>query len=177
MKISQKHTIVKQLTTELQQAKCFYVLDAEGLTVSQVNYLRKLCFEKNIVYKVVKNTLIKKALANLNMHEKYAEFVHHVLKNFSGIMLVQSIDAMPAKIIQQFRKENNTEKPLLKGASIDHDVFIGDEQLNILSKLKTKEELVADLITLLKNPVQNVLGALHGSQNDLMAILKTLSEK
>ncbi len=177
MKRQQKHTIVQQLTGELKNAQSFYIIDASGLTVTQTNLFRKLCFEKNIVYKVVKNTLIRRALVNLQLDEKYADFSQQVLKNFSGLMLMSCIDATPAKIIQQFRKESNTQQPLLKGASVDHALFFGEESLQVLSRLKSKEELMGDIITLLQTPVKHLIGALQSGQNALTGILETLSKK
>ena len=141
--------------------------------MEQTNAFRKLCYKNGIEYKVVKNTLIKKALATLKTD--YTPFDEKkVLKGFSGIMFSESGKA-PAKVIKDFRKDG--EKPAFKAASVDTSLFIGEDSLDLLSKLKSKNELIGDIIGLLQSPAQNVVSALQSGGNKLSGIVKTLSER
>ena len=170
----EKHKIVDELSQKLSSVNNFYITNASGLTVDQVNKFRKLCFHKGIEYKVVKNSLIKKALATLKTD--YASFDEQVLTGFSGILFSDSGKA-PAQLLKDFYKEGATDKPVFKGASIDSALFIGAENLDVLVKLKTKNELIGDIIGLLQSPAQNVISALSSGGNKLAGIVKTLSER
>ncbi len=173
----EKHNIVEQLAARLEQTDYFYIIDATGLTVEEVNDFRKKCFQAGIVYQVVKNTLISKALEKLTGTLDYAPFRDTVLKGFSGILLAQETGNTPAKIIQAFRKERGLTMPLLKGASIDSDLFVGEEHLETLCKLKSKTELIGEIVGLLQSPTQNVMAALQSGKHQLAGIVKTLAEK
>ena len=130
----QKAQVIEELTSKFQDTSSFYLTDASGLTVAEINSFRSKCFEKGVEYKVYKNTLIKKAFDNL---ESDYSGLEGSLKGFTGIMFAEGENASdPAKILKEVRKE--ADKPLLKSAYIDSDVFVGDEQIASLSKLKSK---------------------------------------
>jgi large subunit ribosomal protein L10 len=169
----EKIQIVEELSQKLSSTTNFYITDASGLSVEAINKFRKMCYERGIEYKVVKNSLIKKALTNLNTD--YTSFNDKALKGFSGILFSETGKA-PAQLLKDFRKSGG-EKPSLKGASIDSALFLGDESLDLLSQLNSKNELIGDLIGLLQSPAKNVVSALQSGGNKLAGILKTLSEK
>lgn len=174
---AEKESIVEELYLKLTETNNFYITDPQGLNVSRVNNFRRLCFKKGVEYKVYKNTLIKKALDKLDTD--YSSFEESVLKGFSGILFSNESSNAPAKIIKEFRKSATSEDslPLLKGASIDSDLFIGEEHLTILSKLKSKVELICEVISILQSPAKNVVSALQGSRHTLAGLVKTLSER
>jgi large subunit ribosomal protein L10 len=171
----EKTQIISELADRFKDNDYFYFADASGLTVDQVNKFRRLCFEKGVEYNVYKNTLIKKALDTLETD--YSSFDDAVLKGFTGIIFSKENSSLPAKVIKEFRKSSDGEKPVFKGASIDTDLFIGDDQLDALSKLKSKFELIGDVIMLLQSPAKNVISSLQSGQNKLAGILKTLAER
>ena len=170
----EKINVVAELTEKLKANNNFYLTDASGFTVAQVNDFRRLCFEKGVEYRVYKNTMIKKALENLG--DDYTA-LDEALKGFSGVIFSEEIANLPAKVIKEFRKKQGGEKPVLKAASIDTDVFIGDEHLNTLSDLKSKPELIGEVIALLQSPAKNVISALQSGGKTLAGLVKTLSEK
>lgn len=169
----EKIKIVGELSQKLASVNNFYITDASGLTVDQVNKFRKLCYQKGIEYKVVKNSLIKKALATLDTD--YASFDEKVLTGFSGILFSDSGKA-PAQLLKEFRKDGG-EKPAFKGASVDSALFIGEDNLDVLFNLKSKNELIGDIIALLQSPATNLISALQSGQNKLAGIVKTLSDR
>ena len=172
----EKAVIIDDLVEKFNNNDFFYVTDASGLTVDEVNRLRGMCFDKGVEYTVVKNTLIKKALEK--MDTDYASFDEDVLKGFSGIMFSSESGNAPAKIIKEFRKtDKEGTRPILKGASIDSDLFIGNENLNMLSDLKSKAELIGEVISILQSPAKNVISALDSGKGILAGLVKTLSEK
>jgi len=172
----EKTAIIKDLKQKFAETPYFYIVDASGFLVAQDNNLRRACFNAGIEYRVVKNTLIKKALEALDTD--YTPFVSEkVLKGYSAIMFSKEVGNKPARLIKDFRKKNNTEKPILKGASIDSALFIGDNQLDALSNIKSKTELLGEIIGLLQSPAQNVIGALKGQGSKIAGILKTLEER
>jgi len=168
-----KAQIIDELSDKLSKTPFFYLVDASGLTVAEINKFRGMCFDKGLDYKVYKNTLVKKALEN---QEGDFSDLYDVLKGTTGIVFSAEAGNLPAKVVKQYRSEGS-EKPLLKAASIDSDFFIGDEQLNALSKLKSKAELIGEIIGLLQSPAKNVISGLQSSGSKLSGILKTLSEK
>lgn len=170
----EKAQIIEELKDKLNRNNNFYVTDASGLSVAQVNALRRLCHNKGVEYKVYKNTLIKKALEE---NEKDHTDLYESLRGFSGIMFTEEIANTPAKIIKEYRKKQGGAKPVFKAASIDTDVFIGEEHLDMLSDLKSKNELIADVIALLQSPAKNVLGALLSGQHKLGGLVKALEER
>lgn len=157
---AQKNEIIEMLKEKFSQYNNFYITDTESLSVEQVSTLRRHCFNKQVEMKVAKNTLIKKALESLDA-EKYAGVLDS-LHNVTALMFSES-PKEPALIISSFRKENKkTEKPVLKAAFIGGEVYTGDEQLVALTKIKTKNELIGDVIGLLQSPAKRVLaGLLH----------------
>ena len=169
----EKAQIIEDLKQKFEENGNFYITDASGLTVKQVNEFRSLCFNEGLEYKVVKNTLIKRAL---DASEGDFSELDQVLKGFSGILFSKEIGNLPAKVIKKFRKKGG-EKPALKGASIDGGIYLGDENLDLLSALKSKNELIGEIISLLQSPVTNVISALQSGENQLAGIVKTLSER
>jgi len=158
----EKNEVIELLKGKFSQYNNFYITDTESLTVAQVGKLRSVCFDKQVEMKVAKNTLIKKALESLDA-EKYAG-VFDSLHKVTALMFSEN-PKDPAVILSGFRKANNKEKPVLKAAFINGDVFVGDNQLKALTLIKTKNELIGDLIGLLQAPIQRVLGALENKDN------------
>jgi len=158
----EKNEVIELLKGKFAQYNNFYITDTESLTVAQVGKLRSVCFDKQVEMKVAKNTLIKKALESLDA-EKYAG-VFDSLHKVTALMFSEN-PKDPAVILSGFRKANNKEKPVLKAAFINGDVFVGDNQLKALTLIKTKNELIGDLIGLLQAPIQRVLGALENKDN------------
>ena len=154
----EKNEVIELLKGKFSQYNNFYITDTESLTVAQVGKLRNVCFDKQVEMKVAKNTLIRKALESIDA-EKYAG-VFDSLHKVTALMFSEN-PKDPAVIISGFRKANNNEKPVLKAAFINGDVFVGDNQLKALTQIKTKNELIGDIIGLLQAPIQRVLGALQ----------------
>ena len=154
----QKQEVIETLKEKFSQYNNFYITDTENLSVAQITNLRRHCFDKNVEVKVAKNTLIKKALESLDS-EKYAG-VFDSLHKVTALMFSES-PKEPAMIISSFRKQINGEKPLLKAAFLNGDVFVGNDQLIALTKIKTKNELIGEVLSLLQSPIQRVLGALQ----------------
>jgi large subunit ribosomal protein L10 len=153
----QKNEVIEVLKGKFSQYNNFYVTDTESLTVEQVGKLRRACFNKNVEIKVAKNTLIRKALESLDQ-EKYAG-MYDSLHKVTALMFSDN-PKEPALIISSFRKESNGERPVMKAAFINGDVYMGDNQLVTLTKIKTKNELIGDVIGLLQSPAKRVLAAL-----------------
>lgn len=153
----EKNEVIEVLKGKFAQYNNFYVTDTESLTVEQVSQLRKHCFNQQVEIKVAKNTLIKK-LESLDA-EKYAA-VYDSLHKVTALMFSEN-PKNPAVIISSFRKQSNGEKPVLKAAFINGDVFVGDNQLKALTQMKTKNELIGEVIGLLQSPIQRVIGALQ----------------
>jgi large subunit ribosomal protein L10 len=153
----QKNEVIEVLKGKFSQYNNFYITDTESLTVEQVGKLRRACFDKQVEMKVAKNTLIKKALESLDA-ERYAG-IYDALHNVTALMFSEN-PKEPALIISSFRKSSNGEKPLLKAAFINGDVYSGDNQLKALTQIKTKNELIGEVIGLLQSPAKRVLAAL-----------------
>ena len=154
----EKNDVIEVLKGKFSQYNNFYVTDTESLTVAQITQLRRHCFNKQVEMKVAKNTLIKKALESLDA-EKYAG-VYDSLHKVTALLFSEN-PKEPALILSGFRKESKSEKPVLKVAFINGDVFVGDNQLKALTQIKTKNELIGEVIGLLQAPIQRVLGALQ----------------
>jgi large subunit ribosomal protein L10 len=166
---AQKNEVIEMLKEKFSQYNNFYITDTESLTVQQVSTLRRHCFNKQVEMKVAKNTLIKKALESLDA-EKYSG-VYESLNNVTALMFSES-PKEPALIISSFRKDSKGEKPMLKAAFIAGEIFTGDNQLATLTKIKTKNELIGEVIGLLQSPAKRVLAALlhhHEKQNETAA--------
>ncbi|WP_138482179.1 50S ribosomal protein L10 [Dyadobacter bucti] len=170
----EKAVIIDELSQKFASTPYFYITSANGMSVGEVNTLRGLCFERGIEYRVVKNTLIKKALETLDTD--YSSF-DEVLKGFSGVMFHPESGKVPAQLIKEFKKKSGSDKLKFKGASVDTAIFVGESQLDVLISLKSKQELIGEVIGLLQSPAKNVIGALSSGGNKLAGILKTLSEK
>jgi large subunit ribosomal protein L10 len=153
----QKNEVIEVLKGKFSQYSNFYVADTESLTVAQVVKLRRVCFSKQVEMKVAKNTLIKKALEALD-NKKYSG-MYDSLHKVTALMFSDN-PKEPALIISSFRKESNSEKPVLKAAFINGDLYMGDNQLVTLTKIKTKNELIGEVIGLLQSPAKRVIAAL-----------------
>lgn len=153
----QKNEVIELLKGKFSQYNNFYITDTESLTVEQIGKLRRACFNKNVEMKVAKNTLIKKALEQIDA-ERYTG-VYEALNNVTALLFSEN-PKEPAMIISTFRKESNGEKPVLKAAFINGDVYSGDNQLKALTQIKTKNELIGEVIGLLQSPAKRVLSAL-----------------
>jgi large subunit ribosomal protein L10 len=171
MNKEEKHELVIALTEQMKEYGNFYITDTSDLTVAKVNHIRRQCFESDITMQVAKNSLIKKAMEA--MGGDFAP-IYDVLKGSSSILFSKSSTA-PAKLIKQLRKKG--EKPILKAAYIDTAIFIGDKQLDTLINLKSKDQLIGEIIGLLQSPAKNVISALQSSGNILAGVVKTLQER
>jgi large subunit ribosomal protein L10 len=170
----EKAQIIEELSQKFAEHAHFYITDAGGLTVAQINAFRRLCFKSGIEYKVYKNTLIRKALER----QEGADYspIFGTLHGFSGVLFSKEAGNLPARVIKEFRKKLEG-KPLLKAASIDSDFFIGEENLNTLSDLKSKNELIGEVISILQSPAKNVLSALLSGKNTVAGLVKALEER
>jgi large subunit ribosomal protein L10 len=168
----EKTQFIDDLTQKLMNANSFYLADISNLNSEDTSKLRRLCFNKNISINVVKNTLLKKAMDKVE--GKNYEGIYNSLKGNTSIMFSENTKE-PANLILEFRKKS--KRPLLKGAYIDEAIFIGDDQLDALSKLKSREELIGDIILLLQSPAKNVVSALQSGKTKLAGIVKTLSDR
>ena len=153
----QKNEVIELLKGKFSQYNNFYVTDTESLSVEQIGKLRRACFNKNVEMKVAKNTLIKKALESLD-NDRYAG-MYDSLHQVTALMFSEN-PKEPAMILSSFRKETNGDKPVLKAAFINGDVYSGDNSLSALTKIKTKNELIGEVIGLLQSPAKRVLAAL-----------------
>ena len=171
MKKEQKGEIIEMLTQKFNEYNFIYVTDVQGLNAERTSALRRELFKNGIEMEVAKNTLIEKALEKSD--KDYSKLVD-TLKGNTALMFATDSKS-PAKIIKDFRKKSTI--PALKGAYIDSDVFIGDDQLEALIKLKSKNELIGEVIGLLQSPAQRVIGALQSGGGKIAGIVKTLSER
>ena len=172
MEKNQKNQEIAELKEKFSNTTYFYITDSSTLTVEKINKFRRLCFNSGIEYRISKNTLIKKALEQTGGDY---EALYPLLHGPTGVMF-STDGAAPAKVLKEFRKGN--DKPLLKGAYIDTSVFVGDSQLEVLAKLKSKKELLGEIIGLLQSPASNVISALQGSSAQKIAgLVKALEER
>ena len=167
----QKANVIEQLTAKLADNANIYLTDVSGLNAETTSNLRRACFKAGIRLSVVKNTLLEKAM---EASDKDFGELTQVLKGNTSLMFSETGNA-PAKLIKDFRKKS--EKPILKGAYIEESVYIGDDQLDALVAIKSKEELIGDIITLLQSPAKNVISGLQSGGGQLAGIIKTLSER
>ena len=168
---AQKAQEIKDLTEDLSSVKNLYLTDIAGLDAVQTTALRRACYKANIKLSVVKNTLLAKA-----MEASETDFgeLQGVLKGNTSLMFSEAGSA-PAKLIKNFRKKS--DKPILKGAFIEEAIYIGDDQIDLLESIKSKEELIGDVIAILQSPAKNVTSALQSGGTNLSGIIKTLSER
>ncbi len=169
----EKYQILESLTEKLKNSEVIYLTDTSDLNVETINNLRRLCFRRNVTMEVVKNTLLKKAMGQ---SEKDLEPLYETLAGPTSLMLSDTGN-VPAKLIKEFRKARKLEKPVIKGAYVGESFYIGADQLDILAGIKSKEELIGDVIGLLQSPATNVISALQSGGNTLSGLVKTLSEK
>ena len=167
----QKVQEIQDLTDRLSSVKNLYLTDIAGLDAVQTTALRRACFNSNIKLSVVKNTLLAKAM---EASDKDFGNLKEVLKGNTSLMF-SDVGNTPAKLIKNFRRKS--EKPVLKGAYIEEAIYIGDDQIDVLESIKSKEELIGEVITLLQSPVKNVISALQSGRSNISGILKTLSER
>ncbi len=166
-----KKVAIAELTERFSKATNFYLADASNLNVEQINKLRRICFKQGVEFKVAKNTLIRKALESIGTGY---DGLFDALHGPTSVMFSET-GSIPAKVIKEFRKAG--DKPVLKAAYIDSAIYLGDNSLDELSKLKTKHELVGEIIGLLQSPAKNVIGALQSGGQKLSGILKTLEDR
>ncbi len=168
-----KNEIIEVLKEKFSQFNNFYITNTEALSVAQINKLRRICFDKEVEMKVAKNTLIRKALESIDA-EKYAG-VYESLHGVTALMFSEN-PKQPAMIIGSFRKDTKSEKPVFKAAYIDSDIFVGENELEALKNLKSKQDLIGEIITLLQSPVKNVMSGLNAGSK-LAGIIKALEER
>lgn len=166
----EKSKVIEKLTAELAENTNIYMTDVSGLNASETSKLRRACFKANIKLSVVKNTLLSKAM---DSSDKDFGSLNEVLVGNTALMYSE-VGNSPAKLIKQFRKKS--ERPLLKGASIEDSVYVGDDQVEFLANIKSREELIGEVITILQSPAKNVISALQSSGSTISGVLKTLSE-
>lgn len=169
----EKNDVIEVLKDKFSQYNNFYITNTESLSVEQISKLRRICFNKNVEMKVAKNTLIRKALESID-----SERFSNVYESLNGVtaLLFSENAKEPALILASFRKEANVERPTLKAAFIDGDVFAGDDQLKTLTTLKSKNDLIGEIIGMLQSPAQNVISGLNAGSK-LAGLVKALEEK
>jgi large subunit ribosomal protein L10 len=171
MKKEDKNTIIENLKNQIKDSNHFYLTDISELNASDTSSLRRKCFEKDIKLIVVKNTLLKRALEN---SETDFGDLYTVLKDATSIMFSETGN-IPAKLIKEFRKGH--DKPVLKAAFVEESIYIGDDCLEMLSEIKSKDELLGDLVLQLQSPVRNVISALQSGSNNITGVLSTLADR
>ncbi len=171
MRREEKEFIIDDLKQQLSETSHFYLADISGLNAEDTSSLRRKCFEKDVRLLVVKNTLLRQALGKV---EGDYEQLYDTLTNSTSIMFCETGN-IPAKLIKEFRK--GKEKPILKAAFVEQSIYLGDDQLDILASLKSKEELIGDVLSLLQSPMNSVLSALSSGGSQMAGALKTISEK
>jgi large subunit ribosomal protein L10 len=169
----EKNQVIDVLAEKINNTSHIYVTDTLGLNAGDTVDLRKECFKNEIELVVAKNTLLKKAIEK---SDKDLSGLFEALTGPTSIMLSE-VGNKPAKLIKDFRKKKDIEKPVLKGAYVEEDFYLGNEQIDALASIKSKTELIADVVALLQAPAVNVLSALQSGGNTLAGILKTLEEK
>jgi len=173
MKKEEKTQLIDSLAAQLEKSAHVYLTDISEVNAERSNQLRRMCFRRNVKLMVVKNTLLKKA-----MEKSGKDFapLFDILKGHTSIMLSEE-GSTPAKLIQEFRQRFNVEKPILKGAYVQESVYIGNHELDSLLNLKSKEQLLGEVIGLLQSPMQRVISGLQGGGHKIAGIVKTLSER
>ena len=167
----EKSQVIKDLTGKLADNSIIYLADISSLNATDTSNLRRACFKANVNLAVVKNTLLAKAMEKSD--KDFGDLPETLKGNTS--MMVSEIGNAPAKVIKEFRKKS--KKPILKGAYVEASIYVGDDQLDALVNIKSKEELIGEVITILQSPAKNVISALQSGGGKLAGILKTLSEK
>lgn len=168
----EKSQIIDELKVSIDNSNVFYLADTSAMDAVATSTLRRECFKKDIQLKVVKNTLLKKALEQVEGKDYSPLF--EALKGNTSLMFAEAGNA-PAKLIKEFRKKH--EKPVLKAAYVEEECYLGDDSLDALCDIKSKDELIADVIMLLQSPIKNVVSSLQSGQNNIAGLLKTLEER
>jgi len=171
MKSSEKKVIIDNLQEQINSYNHFYLTDISGLNAENTSNLRRLCFNQNVKLVVVKNTLLRKALESSN---KNVEEIYEALKGNTSVMFTENAN-VPAKLIKDFSKRH--KKPVLKAAYVQESVYVGADQLEALIAVKSKNELIADVVAMLKSPMNTVLSQLQSGGNIIHGVLDTLKEK
>lgn len=171
MKSSDKKVIIDNLQEQIDSYNHFYLTDISGLNAENTSDLRRLCFKQNVKLVVVKNTLLRKALESST---KNVEEIYDALKGNTSVMFTADAN-VPAKLIKDFSKRH--KKPVLKAAYVQESVYIGADQLEALIAVKSKNELIADVVALLQSPMKTVIGQLQSGGNIIHGVLKTLGER
>jgi large subunit ribosomal protein L10 len=169
----EKGQLINNLAETLSNSNVVYLADTSELSVEVVNKIRRDCFKKKISMQVVKNTLLRKAMERVE--GKNFEGMYGSLVGATSVLIAETPNA-PARLIKEFRK-GKAVKPALKAAYVDEAIFIGDNQLETLSELKSKDELIGDIVALLQSPAKNVLGALQSGGNTIAGLVKALEER
>jgi len=170
---AEKHTAVAELKSKFEEYNFFYITDSSTMTVAEVTDLRRKFFEKGVEMKVVKNTLAIKALESIS--ETGYKDLYESLKGPTALLFTDTAN-LPAKVIKKFRGKDG-ERPLVKAAYIDSSIYVGDEQMDALASLKSKEELLGEVIGLLQSPIKKVLGQLQSGGNTISGLLKALEQR
>jgi large subunit ribosomal protein L10 len=168
----EKKITIDELAGKLAESSYFYLTDSSELTVETINKFRRLCFQRKVEFRVVKNTLLKQAMEQVN--PSVYEGLYTSLKGPTSVLFADT-GSTPAKLLQEFRK--SSKKPILKAAFIDSAVYLGDDQIDALTNLKSKQVLIGELVGLLQSPARNVISALQSSGGKLAGIVKTLQER
>lgn len=171
MKSTEKKVIIDNLKNQIDSYNHFYLTDISGLNATDTSDLRRLCFKQDVKLVVAKNTLLRKALES---SEKNAEELYDALKGNTSVMFAENGN-VPAKLIKEFQKKH--KKPLLKAAFVEESVYMGENQLETLVAVKSKNELIADVVALLKSPMQTLLSQLQSGGNTIHGVLETLKER
>jgi len=169
----EKNQLILELKDQLDQNPNIYLADISNLNAEDTSNLRRMAFKSGVQLRLTKNTLLRKAM---EASEKNFDELYDLLKGTTSIMLAETGKA-PAVLIKQYRKETKREKPLLKGAYVEETCFVGENQLEVLANIKSKNELIAELVALLQSPAKNVISALQSGGNTLSGVLKTLGER
>ena len=167
----EKSRAITEITDLLSQNEIIYLTDISGLNSTETSNLRRLCFKSGVKLEVMKNTLLEQAMT---ASDKDFGDLLETLKGNTSVML-SDVGNAPAKVIKDFRKKS--ERPILKGAIIENDIYLGDEQLELLSSIKSKEEIIGEIVILLQSPVRNIISALKSSSSKLSGIIQTLSNR
>ena len=171
MKKAEKIKVIEDLTSKLKDVKTLYLTDISGLNANQTSALRRACFKANVKLSVVKNTMLSRAI---DASEKDFGEIKEVLKGNTSLMF-SDVGNAPAKVIKDFRKK--LDKPILKAAFIEEAIYIGDDQVEALAAIKSREELIGEIIGLLQSPVKNVISALKSGSDNLTVVLQTFPER
>lgn len=167
----EKSIVIEQLTAQLNDNANIYLADISGLDAQTTSNLRRSCFKAGVKLNVVKNTLLAKAMESTD--KDFGE-LSSVLKGNTSLMVAE-VNNAPAKVIKDFRKKS--DRPILKGAFVEEAIYLGDEQLDILVDIKSKDELIGEIVGLLQSPAKNVISALKSGGNTIAGVVKTLSER